>query len=112
MALAIRYYCRQENRRCCVRRSGCTTPGSEASEESCQIKAIMMILASSSDKTTWGTVSDSAKALVRSLLTVQPAQRASASAVLSGEWLGAVCTKPVPVSSVTWSPSSSGTVKS
>jgi len=38
------------------------------------------------------TVSDSAKALVRSLLTVQPAQRASASAVLSGEWLGAVCT--------------------
>jgi serine/threonine protein kinase len=43
-------------------------------------------------KTTWGTVSDAAKALVRSLLTVQPAQRASAATVLSGEWLSSVCT--------------------
>ena len=30
----------------------------------------------------------------------------------SRPWPGAVCTKPVPVSSVTWSPSSSGTSKS
>ena len=30
----------------------------------------------------------------------------------SAPWPGAVCTKPVPVSSVTWSPSSSGTLKS
>ena len=43
-------------------------------------------------KTTWGGVSDGAKALVRSLLTVQPAQRASATDVLTGDWLGSVCT--------------------
>lgn len=43
-------------------------------------------------KTMWSNVSDAAKALVRSLLTVQPAQRAAASAVLGGEWLQAVCT--------------------
>ena len=43
-------------------------------------------------KTTWGGVSDSAKALVRSLLTVQPAHRGTASAVLAGEWLQTVCT--------------------
>ena len=43
-------------------------------------------------KTTWGNVTDPAKALVRSLLTVQPAHRASASAVLNGEWLASVCT--------------------
>ena len=30
----------------------------------------------------------------------------------SRPWPGAVCTKPVPVSSVTWSPASSGTMKS
>ena len=43
-------------------------------------------------KTTWGNVSDTAKALVRSLLTVQPAQRASAQQVLSGDWLASTCT--------------------
>ena len=36
-------------------------------------------------KTTWGGVSDAAKALVRSLLTVQFAQRATAADVLSGD---------------------------
>jgi len=40
-------------------------------------------------RTTWSTVSEQAKALVRSLLTVQPAQRASAPEVLASEWLGA-----------------------
>ena len=42
-------------------------------------------------RTTWPTVSEAAKALVRSLLTVAPDQRASADDVLRGEWLAA-CT--------------------
>ena len=41
-------------------------------------------------KTTWGTVSEGAKALVRGCLTVQPAQRMSAPSVLAGEWLASL----------------------
>ena len=40
-------------------------------------------------QTTWGAASDSVKSLIRSLLTVQAAQRATAQQVLAGEWLAA-----------------------
>jgi len=38
-------------------------------------------------RTTWSTVSEGAKGVIRSLLTVPPQQRATAAAVLAGEWL-------------------------
>ena len=43
---------------------------------------------------------------------VQRARIAIQMSKSSRPWPGAVCTKPVPVSSVTWSPSRSGTSKS
>ena len=43
-------------------------------------------------KTTWGTVSDAAKATVRSLLTVDPEHRATAPQLLTGEWLASMDT--------------------
>jgi len=38
-------------------------------------------------RTTWSTVSEGGKSVIRSLLTVPPQQRATAAQVLAGEWL-------------------------